>query len=232
MKNEISTPKYFFFFCDDVLFFKSDKSLVQLVSARLQYCPLRNTEICITVCVQYWSMLVCRHVAWNKDNKTNVNSDKIGHRSVLKYFNIIILLFHRAIVIKTEFCTLWIKYNDIFSWICGLSFVLSLIDLYNDYVDECKKTSKAYYGTLSLYWHFFNYVFNMSFHIPRNDQCLQCNTYKNLDDTEKLELEQVYSNHIEEKELCRVEKTNDKNKINDLFISGCLFWFASCSPIS
>lgn len=93
-------------------------------------------------------------------------------------------------------------------------------DLYNDYVELCKAQNKSY-GKISMYRYFFNYEFNMSFHIPKKDQCLACTTYQNSNPEEKLQLEQSYQTHIAEKKLSRDEKNSDKSKINDLFRVAC-----------
>ncbi|XP_072395807.1 uncharacterized protein [Diabrotica undecimpunctata] len=93
-------------------------------------------------------------------------------------------------------------------------------DLYNDYVELCKAQNKNY-GKISMYRYLFNYEFNMSFHIPKKDQCLTCNTYKNSNPDEKLQIEQSYKTHIIEKELSRYEKSKDKSKISRLFQVAC-----------
>ncbi|XP_071054095.1 uncharacterized protein [Onthophagus taurus] len=72
-----------------------------------------------------------------------------------------------------------------------------------------------------MYRYLFKYEFNMSFHTPKKDQCLQCTTFKNSNAEEKDELEQNYKHHIEEKELSRTEKNNDKEKISDLYQVYC-----------
>lgn len=96
----------------------------------------------------------------------------------------------------------------------------TVTDLYNDYVESCE-AKNIRYGKQSMYRHLFNYEYNMSFHIPKKDQCLICTTYHNSDGNEKLEKEQSYLKHIEEKHLSRVAKKNDKEKIDDLFIVAC-----------
>lgn len=93
-------------------------------------------------------------------------------------------------------------------------------DLYNDYVELCKAQNKNY-GKISMYRYLFNYEFNMSFHIPKKDQCLTCNTYKNSSPDEKLQIEQSYKTHMTEKKLSREEKSKDKSKISHLFQVAC-----------
>lgn len=96
----------------------------------------------------------------------------------------------------------------------------TVTDLYNDYVNLCKVKNEGH-GSLSLYRHLFNYEYNMSFHIPKKDQCLKCTTYKNSNPDEQRELELDHQIHIEEKELSRAEKNDDKTKRSELFQVAC-----------
>lgn len=49
-------------------------------------------------------------------------------------------------------------------------------------------------------------------HIPKKDQCEQCESYKNSSATEKLEMQDAYDKHLIEKELVRSEKKRDKER--------------------
>lgn len=62
----------------------------------------------------------------------------------------------------------------------------------------------------------FNQEFNISFFIPRKEQCDLCESYKNADDDQNLSLFGVYNIrvHQEEKELARKENDPDKKKLN------------------
>lgn len=56
----------------------------------------------------------------------------------------------------------------------------------------------------------FNTDFNISYFVPKKDQCDLCESYKNGNDEEKQKLLQNYEQHLKEKTLARVEKENDK----------------------
>ena len=85
----------------------------------------------------------------------------------------------------------------------------SIAGMHRDYVAECKSNNKNY-GNLTLFSRIFNEQFNISFFVPKKDQCELCTAYSNAAEDEKDKLQDQYENHLKEKELCREEKKNDK----------------------
>lgn len=65
-------------------------------------------------------------------------------------------------------------------------------------------------ATKRQYEFIFNSKFNLSFHKPKKDQCEICMTYKNADDTRKLQLKDEYEKHISAKNLVRQIKDEEK----------------------
>nr|CAH7713970.1 unnamed protein product [Callosobruchus chinensis]CAH7767792.1 unnamed protein product [Callosobruchus chinensis] len=61
-----------------------------------------------------------------------------------------------------------------------------------------------------MYFNIFKEEFNISFHVPKKDQCDFCVGFHNSTDEEKKNLQTEYDLHIEEKELSRQEKEKDK----------------------
>jgi len=69
------------------------------------------------------------------------------------------------------------------------------------------------FATVSTFNRIFNTDFNISFFVPKKDQCDVCECYKNAIDEEKRKLTQNYEQHFKEKTLARIEKENDKERI-------------------
>ena len=57
-----------------------------------------------------------------------------------------------------------------------------------------------------MYSKIFNEKFNLSFFIPKKDQCEQCIAYENAKQDEKVDLEARYQMHLTETKLPREEK--------------------------
>lgn len=96
----------------------------------------------------------------------------------------------------------------------------NLIDLYKDYKENCIQ-NKLPFVKEHTYRKIFNSDFNISFFIPKKDQCDQCTVYKLAEGARKAELEEGYTKHIEEKEKSREEKLKDKQLVSDKFIVAC-----------
>ena len=60
----------------------------------------------------------------------------------------------------------------------------------------------------------FNGEFNISFHVPKKDQCDFCESFNNSDENGKLELLKSFDLHQKEKELSRKEKEKDENNVD------------------
>jgi hypothetical protein len=90
----------------------------------------------------------------------------------------------------------------------------NLSDLYRDYKEERENEGKKYANQV-MFNRIFNTDFNISFFIPKKDQCDFCERMKNcVDDEKKKEIEERYNAHLQEKELSRQEKDVDKVKPN------------------
>ena len=65
-----------------------------------------------------------------------------------------------------------------------------------------------------MYRKVFNEEFNLSFHVPKKDQCNLCTQYHTAEDDGTLteDLKQKYNQHQERKVIARQEKANDKVK--------------------
>lgn len=85
---------------------------------------------------------------------------------------------------------------------------LTLAALHRDY--ECQRRSAGKEAaTLFIYRQIFNREYNISFFIPKKDQCNFCESYKNAEGDKKTQLEHQYINHQREKVLSRTEKAAD-----------------------
>ncbi|XP_073999030.1 uncharacterized protein [Rhodnius prolixus] len=96
----------------------------------------------------------------------------------------------------------------------------SLRDLHRDYVKECTENNLPY-GKYLIYHQVFTREFNISFFTPKKDQCGICATYTNSGEEEKQNLKDEYEIHISEKELSRLEKQSDKEKISKNHVMAC-----------
>ncbi|RZF43013.1 hypothetical protein LSTR_LSTR016943 [Laodelphax striatellus] len=65
-----------------------------------------------------------------------------------------------------------------------------------------------------MYNRIFNTEYNISFHLPKKDQCEDCITYSNASEEEKLTLVEYHESHLKEKDLSRDEKERDKLTVN------------------
>ncbi|VEN64043.1 unnamed protein product [Callosobruchus maculatus] len=89
----------------------------------------------------------------------------------------------------------------------------SVADLHRDYVELCTDLNKPFVNYL-MYFNIFKEEFNISFHVPKKDQCDFCVGFHNSIDEEKKNLQTEYDLHIEEKELSRQEKEKDKRSVD------------------
>lgn len=76
----------------------------------------------------------------------------------------------------------------------------TLAELHRDYVKLCEE-EKTEYGNYQLYSKIFNEEYNLSFYVPKKDQCELCLEYKNGSEKEKTKLEGSYLEHLREKKL-------------------------------
>lgn len=84
----------------------------------------------------------------------------------------------------------------------------TLADLHRDYEKECREQGRSH-GTYAAYRNIFLRDFNISFFVPKKDQCAFCEKVKNSDAKEVLA--NVYESHRKEIELSRTEKAKDSD---------------------
>lgn len=96
----------------------------------------------------------------------------------------------------------------------------TLTDIYCDYKDECMQQGLPYV-MLHTYRKIFKEKFNISFFIPKKDQCEQCCIYKLAEGDEKAAKKEAYDWHLAEKDKSREEKSTDKEMVSSSFIVAC-----------
>ncbi|XP_039760617.1 uncharacterized protein LOC120634216 [Pararge aegeria] len=96
----------------------------------------------------------------------------------------------------------------------------TLTDLYRDYKKDCEIEGLDYVK-LHIYRKVFKEDFNISFFVPKKDQCEDCVAYENANLEEKEKMNEEYTLHLKEKELSREEKKRDKELIDDNNIVAC-----------
>lgn len=96
----------------------------------------------------------------------------------------------------------------------------TLTDIYRDYKQECQREHKNYVS-FCIFRQIFNYEFNLEFFKPNKDLCEFCESYKNMNENERLDRGIEYMKHHEEKNLSRSEKDKDKKCISDKFRVAC-----------
>lgn len=74
----------------------------------------------------------------------------------------------------------------------------NLLDLYRDYREDCLKDGRQL-GQFHSYRKIFKGDYNISFFVPKKDQC-ECTSYGIADENHKLELRERYENYLLEKE--------------------------------
>ncbi|CAG4977052.1 unnamed protein product [Parnassius apollo] len=94
----------------------------------------------------------------------------------------------------------------------------SLADIYRHYKQLREKDGLAI-ATSSTFNRIFNTEFNISFFVPKKDQCILCERHKNSDSEEKRNLSQEYEQHQNEKVLARTEKDNDKSRADGTIVA-------------
>ena len=90
---------------------------------------------------------------------------------------------------------------------------LSVPKMHDEYM-EVHKENIAYHCKLSTYRYIFNNEYNLSFHVPKKDQCLTCTKYHSKEkytDEETAE----YDIHIALKDEAKAEKESDKRAAGD-----------------
>lgn len=88
---------------------------------------------------------------------------------------------------------------------------LSLCKMYSCYVEYCKKNNFTPVSETS-YRRVFATEFNLSFFVPKKDQCPLCTKYNQGDPEQKSKINKEYTEHIERKKICNTEKAKDKER--------------------
>nr|CAH7757935.1 unnamed protein product [Callosobruchus chinensis] len=86
----------------------------------------------------------------------------------------------------------------------------TIAELHRDYKKECTEENKPS-GNCMMYCKIFNEEFNLSFFVPKKDQCELCIGYFNGSEEDKISLQAEYDLHRLETDLSRKEKEHDKN---------------------
>nr|CAH7732169.1 unnamed protein product [Callosobruchus chinensis] len=86
----------------------------------------------------------------------------------------------------------------------------TIADLHRDYLLLCeeKKIPSVNYN---MYSKIFNEEFNLSFFVPKKDQCDYCTAFEQMTTQEKASQLEEYNQHHKEKTLAREEKERDKS---------------------
>ncbi|CAK1588598.1 unnamed protein product [Parnassius mnemosyne] len=92
-----------------------------------------------------------------------------------------------------------------------LSAGFSLAKMYSLYVNQCEERNTKPVSEIT-YRRIFSREFNLSFFVPKKDQCLLCTKYNRANADEKTNLAQNYEDHIKRKQACNTEKAKDKER--------------------
>lgn len=90
---------------------------------------------------------------------------------------------------------------------------LSIRKMHALYVEHCKETDITEPVTKITYRRIFSKNYNLSFFVPKKDQCLICSNYAKASDKSKLE--ENYKEHMKRKDICNTEKEKDKERSNN-----------------
>lgn len=93
-----------------------------------------------------------------------------------------------------------------------LEGALNISTMYRLYVEHCRQNDSAFVKQHK-YETIFNTQFNIGFHKPKKDRCLQCAVYDDSSPEEQKEKEETIRCHREEVALSRQEKEIDKQKV-------------------
>ena len=86
---------------------------------------------------------------------------------------------------------------------------LNLVKMHELYKQKCEE-QQLIPVKCQTYKKIFSSEFNIGFHSPSKDQCLQCEIFKTTDENRKLDLQENYDQHIKIKEDAQTKKKEDK----------------------
>lgn len=96
----------------------------------------------------------------------------------------------------------------------------TIAQLHRDYKTLCNSEGRPSVN-YHMYADIFNTEFNISFFVPKKDQCSLCFQFNATNGQTKEALRAEYEKHLKEKALSRTEKASDKAKVNGIFIVAC-----------
>ncbi|XP_028129733.1 uncharacterized protein LOC126888266 [Diabrotica virgifera virgifera] len=85
----------------------------------------------------------------------------------------------------------------------------TIAELYRDYKELCEN-KKVQCATYRTYYDVFTKQFNIDFYFPKKDQCDLCLEFRNASEQAKELIRHRYETHLQEKDLSRIERENDK----------------------
>lgn len=96
----------------------------------------------------------------------------------------------------------------------------TIAQLHRDYKLECEAEGRPSVN-YHMYADIFNREFNLSFFVPKKDQCSLCFQYNTATDEAKELIKNEFDEHLTEKVLSRKEKETDKAKVGETFVLAC-----------
>lgn len=99
---------------------------------------------------------------------------------------------------------------------------LTIADMYRLYVIHQEQNEKEYVHK-HVYYDLFNNKRNISFFIPKKDQCTMCESWKNISEEEKNVQRVKYDAHVEAKIQSREEKAKDVAKGREGMVLVCCY---------
>ena len=88
---------------------------------------------------------------------------------------------------------------------------LNISKMYSLYKEQCQSL-KTKCVSHAKYRNIFNSEYNLSFHVPKKDQCQTCNAYQQASEAGSIsdQYQEIFDNHIQRKVRARAEKELDK----------------------
>ncbi|KAL4713228.1 hypothetical protein ACJJTC_013158 [Scirpophaga incertulas] len=91
---------------------------------------------------------------------------------------------------------------------------LNIRKMYTLYKQLCQKENIEAVNELT-YRRVFATEYNLSFFVPKKDQCTMCTNYERADKEKKALFQKEYTEHIQRKHKCNAEKEKDKERANN-----------------
>ena len=88
---------------------------------------------------------------------------------------------------------------------------LNVVKIYELYKEKCEEL-QIIPVKCQTYRKIFCTEYNIGFHSPRKDQCLQCEIFKTAQENQKQDLQKNYDEHIKRKEDAQTRKKIDKEE--------------------